>query len=69
MPAPPVIAFSSRGEPAEEVGTSRATLEVSKTTPTDLRLEASALRDYKLAYELFTGMLLPTDANELLDVP
>ena len=27
------------------------------------------MRDYKLANELFSGMLLPVDANKLLDIP
>ena len=36
------------------------------TVPAGLKLETSALEDYKLVHELFTRMLLPADANKLL---
>ncbi|EHA8586728.1 hypothetical protein COCNU_scaffold000827G000010 [Cocos nucifera] len=37
--------------------------------PANLKLEASALEDYKLVHEMFTGMLLLADANKLLSEP
>ena len=52
-----------------EAGTFGAAWELSRTIPIGLRLNASALRDYELANELFSRLLFPTDTNELLSVP
>ena len=58
----PIIGPSS-GEAIAEVASA------SGAAPTTLRLEASALRDLKWMSELFSEILLPADANELLNIP
>ncbi|EHA8586730.1 hypothetical protein COCNU_scaffold000838G000010 [Cocos nucifera] len=62
--------FSLEDELAKVAGTSRiAPTEISRTMPASLKLEASTLKDYKLAHELFIRLLLPTDTNKLLSEP
>ena len=62
QPVSPMVDPSSGEVIAKVVGASEA-------VPATLRLEASALRDPKLASELLFRMLLPTETNELLNVP
>ena len=59
---PRVIDSSSKEVPTTVAGTFGTTLA-------DLKLEASAIKDYKLAHELFTKMLLSVNANKLLAEP
>ena len=59
MPAAQVVYLSLEEASTEAVG-------AFGIVPASLKLEASALENYKLAHKLFIGMLLPTDGNKLL---
>ena len=71
LPMPP----SSSIQPVSPIvspPSDEATVKVASASGvalTTLRLEASALRDSRLASELLSAMLLPTNTNEPLNVP
>ena len=59
LPTPQLIDSSLKEVSAKAAG-------ASETALAGLKLEVSALEDYKLAHELFTGMLFPADTSKLL---
>ncbi|XP_073101156.1 uncharacterized protein [Elaeis guineensis] len=58
---PQVVDFSPEEAPVKSIG-------AFETMPAGLKLEAQALLDYKLAHEIFSGMFLLADANDLLNI-